>query len=89
VSISLIEPKTIVIDGLTIYPWQQKYYFTPKSEVKGTEIVPLKASVYGITATGNLTIVFNKPIIVPPIRVDTNVTRLLQDSTDGTFQYDI
>jgi len=30
---------------------------------------PLIASVFDLSPTGNLTIVFNKPIIQPPIRV--------------------
>ena len=30
---------------------------------------PLRASVYDLSAAGNLTITFSRPIIVPPIRV--------------------
>lgn len=47
--------------------------------------MPLEASVLSLSPTGNLTIGFNKPIILPPIRVDNatqpqsiNETRLLQ-----------
>ena len=61
------------------------------------EIVPLKASVQSLSPTGNLTIAFNKPLILPPIRVDdysqvTNSSateaRLLQEEV-SSYKYDI
>ena len=51
-----------------------------------------------LSPTGNLTIAFNKPLILPPIRVDyfTQVTnssateaRLLQEEEVRAYQYDI
>ena len=44
--------------------------------------VQLKAKVLSLSQTGNLTIVFNKPIYLPPIEIYQNepVTRLLTRS---------
>ena len=41
---------------------------------------PLIARVLSFTRTGNLTIAFNKPIIIPNIEVYNETERLLQDS---------
>ena len=74
-------------DGRVFYPWQMDY-FTKADLAK--DAILLKASILSISSTGNLTVVFNKPIIVPPIIIDpisefTNVTesnrRVLQDQT--------
>ena len=41
---------------------------------------PLIAQVLSFTRTGNLTIAFNKPIIIPNIEVYNETERLLHDS---------
>ena len=68
---------TVGADGKIIYPWQKsassKKRQKQKFEIEEIEIVPLKANVKSISPTGNLTIVFNKPIILPPIRVEKPV----------------
>ena len=33
------------------------------------DVIPLEASVLSMSETGNLTVVFNKPIIIPPMIV--------------------
>ena len=53
------------------------------------QIIPLTAEVQEITATGNLTIVFNKKVIIPPIRVYSDESRMLKDNTNSTFYYEI
>jgi len=49
--------------------------------------------IYDISATGNLTIIFNKPIIIPPIKVlnytNTITPARLLESKNDTFYYDI
>ena len=40
-------------------------------KVDNPNAVPLKAKVYDFTPTGNLTITFNKPIIIPPVEVES------------------
>ena len=56
-------------------------------------MVPLTAKIYEISQTGNLTIQFNKPIILPKIRttsekIDTPNRLLLSEQVDEFF-YDI
>lgn len=58
--------------------------------------MPLKAFGKQISATGKLTIGFNKPIFIPPILVETlegnSTSRRLNDTADAAsqqFYYDI
>ena len=51
-------------------------------------VEPLRAFVYDISPTGNVTITFNKPIIVPKIVIYDNRTigfgdRMLKTDSDG------
>ena len=48
-----------------------------REEEKINEAVPLKAKIYDFTPTGNLTITFNKPIILPPIEIIYDQNRRL------------
>ena len=82
------EPEISVDDnGEITYPWQKKIKLQRKEKNKfeiddeEEEIVPLKASVQSLSPTGNLTIAFNKPLILPPIRVD-NFTQVNNSSAN-------
>ena len=44
---------------------KKKYGYKPSGKI----VEPLGAQIYDITKSGNLTIVFSKPIILPPIDV--------------------
>ena len=47
----------------------------------------MKAKIYDFTPTGNLTITFNKPIILPPIEMISDQNRRLEEnSTENAFQ---
>ena len=78
---------TISEEGDVIYPWQTLSYNLKKEREQATpdeeiEIVPLKAFCTRLSPMGNLTITFNKPIILPPIRVDnTTVAEAAGDVT--------
>ena len=74
-------------EGKVIYPWQEDYC----ENFGDRDATLLEASVLSMSETGNLTVVFNKPIIKPPIIVTPvkNVTlatdasqRLLADDID-------
>ena len=56
----------------------------PSCERKNLKVDPLQAEVH-LSAYGNLTISFNKPIIVPPLRVDpykSKINRRLDNKHD-------
>ena len=64
----------IEADGKIVYPWQR--IMNEKKEkqqiiVIEEEIKPLRSYIKSVTPTGNMTIAFTKPIILPPLRVDS------------------
>ena len=44
---------------------------------QGSDAVALEAKVHDISPTGNLAITFNKPIIIPPVEINTEGARRL------------
>lgn len=88
---------TVGPDGEVVYPWQQvsKKKRQEELDFEIVEIIPLRALVKSISQTGNLTIEFNKPVILPPIRVDnltvevnvTEASRALESKNQ--YQYSI
>ena len=50
------------------------------------ELVPLIAYVYDISATGNLTIVFNKPILIPFITMTSGPNARRLEDEDATIE---
>ena len=56
------------------------------------KIIPLRATVSSLSMTGNLIIVFNKPIIIPPILVSNSTesnSRLSQLNKAGDILFNI
>lgn len=86
----------VLPNGRIIYPWQMtKYLIQSEKDLTGDrkeKIEPLSAKIYDISPTGNLTIEFNKPILIPPLRVTeqsvaSNGTRILAEI--GISKYNI
>lgn len=91
---------TIGENGKPIYPWQNIVVRTSRKQerdVQEKKIVPLKVFAKDMSASGTLKIGFNKPILMPPIKVEAekNSTRLLQDDkfeeqgSESSFTFDI
>ena len=55
-----------------VFDFFSKWRPAKREVVKDREYVPLTAFVYDITPNGNLTIRFNKPIIVPKMVIHNN-----------------
>ena len=68
---AVYEPEIILLNGISWYPWQmeQMKSSSVRRQESFNEVIKLKASIASISATGNMTITFNKPIIVPWITV--------------------
>lgn len=62
---------TTVEDDEPGYPEFSPAFFKKKFGYKplNKPVKPLTAAIYDLTKTGNLTIVFDKPIILPPIEL--------------------
>ena len=60
--------------------FRRKFKYVPP---ENTTPEPLTAQIYDITKAGNLTIVFNKPIILPPIELFEESKRQLQEVVLG------
>ena len=83
-------------NGRIIYPWQMtKYMIQSEKDLTGDrkeKIEPLSAKIYDISPTGNLTIEFSKPILIPPLivteqSVGSHGTRILAEI--GISKYNI
>lgn len=73
------------------YLEQQHEFAIKHGEMKSRKdkIVPLQAAIYRISPTGNLTVVFNKPIIIPNIRIhDSKNESLLRRTRDLAYNQD-
>ena len=90
IEMTIIKNMTYTADGLAFQTSLQskgedeliRYWFQPERKEKYDSDIPLEANIFDITATGNLTIVFNKPIIIPPIEFyPLNETRKLSESS--------
>ena len=55
-----------------------KSWLPKKQRQDESEVEPLVATLYSLSQTGNLTIMFSKPIIKPPIEVH-EVTEIAED----------
>ena len=64
---------------MEIAEWLSMFDSQKNSSKRKGEVPPLEATVLEISATGNLTIIFNRPIILPLIEVRNSTNSTARD----------